>query len=794
MKLNHIKRFIVLLLMTYCCGQMVAQQANTLYFMQGVSERSIYNPAFQAPYSCYIDLPVMPNFGLSIGNNSLVFDDIVFNNADKSKTIQFLHPEALAMGKRQGFYDALRSTTRINGDFSLNLLGFGFKSKKNFFTFDITLKEETGLYMPKDFFKMLLFGTGEQTRFDLGKFGINASVYTEVSLGFSRQVSDKWSWGAKLKYLTGLANVSTDIKRLDLNAGIYEWSVNGDGKLNASLPQGLIDRDKLFDSEGKLDFTNVGDAVKDKIEVKDFKPADFLKNYGVGADLGFAWKIVPQLQFSLAVTDFGFIHWGNNTVNAAVSNGYKFPGVGFVLGDTWEGTKNPVTGEIEGSLKKSLEDELDKLKGIFEDVNSAASGKAYNTLLSTRLNAGLEYGLFNNKIGIGLLSSTLYTNKAFFPELTASLNFRPWRWFQPTISYSILDGGFKTLGAGAQLRVGPFNMYMAIDKIPVGKEVLEKQYYIPKYMNGTNLYAGMSWVFGPSKKKCFDVPKGWIVDKYGCPIDSDGDGVPDSIDECPNTPQGVEVDAKGCPIDSDKDGVPDYLDECPDTPLGVVVDAKGCPVDTDGDGVPDYLDECPGTPAGVKVDSRGCPIDSDGDGVPDYLDECPDTPRGVAVDARGCPFDTDGDGVPDYLDKCPNIPGPASNNGCPELKAKEKATFEKAMHGIKFATGSAVITKASYPILDAVVLIMNENPIYHLIINGHTDNVGKPESNQLLSERRAASVRDYIVKKGIASERILKVQGFGQTQPMVENTTAANKQLNRRVEFIVKYEKEVEAK
>jgi len=396
----------------------------------------------------------------------------------------------------------------------------------------------------------------------------------------------------------------------------------------------------------------------------------------------------------------------------------------------------------------------------------------------------------------------LYTNKAFFPDLTASVNFRPVKWFQPSVSYSVLDGldgRVKAIGAGAQFRLGPINLYAAVDKIPIGNKSrveIEKLPWpvAPKYMNGTNVYAGMTWVFGPSKskQKCFDVPKGWIVDKFGCPIDSDGDGVPDSIDECPDTPMGVEVDERGCPVDSDKDGVPDYLDECPDTPLGVVVDAKGCPVDTDGDGVPDYRDECPGTPAGVKVDSRGCPLDTDGDGVPDYLDECPDTPRGVAVDARGCPFDTDGDGVPDYLDKCPNVAGPASNDGCPELKAKEKATFEKAMHGIKFATGSAVITKASYPILDAVVLIMNENPIYHLIINGHTDNVGKPESNQLLSERRAAAVRDYIVKKGISSDRILKVQGFGQTQPMVENTTAANKQLNRRVEFIVKYEKEVE--
>jgi len=62
----------------------------------------------------------------------------------------------------------------------------------------------------------------------------------------------------------------------------------------------------------------------------------------------------------------------------------------------------------------------------------------------------------------------------------------------------------------------------------------------------------------------------------------------------------------------------------------------GCPLDSDGDGVPDYLDKCPGTPAGVKVDDVGCPVDTDGDGVPDYLDKCPGTPAGATVNHQGC--------------------------------------------------------------------------------------------------------------------------------------------------------------
>lgn len=90
--------------------------------------------------------------------------------------------------------------------------------------------------------------------------------------------------------------------------------------------------------------------------------------------------------------------------------------------------------------------------------------------------------------------------------------------------------------------------------------------------------------------------------------DTDGDGVPDELDECPNTPAGVRVDDLGCahPLDADGDGVLDADDQCPDTPADVQVDAKGCPLDSDGDGVFDYVDRCAGTPQGAAVTKFGC--------------------------------------------------------------------------------------------------------------------------------------------------------------------------------------------
>ncbi len=314
--------------------------------------------------------------------------------------------------------------------------------------------------------------------------------------------------------------------------------------------------------------------------------------------------------------------------------------------------------------------------------------------------------------------------------------------------------------------------------------IREKSYY-DHYMQHS---LGLMFNFGKAKDtdgdgvpdkddKCPTV-KG--LQKFeGCP-DADNDGVVDGNDACPGTPANVAVDAKGCPLDGDGDGIADYLDKCPaEKGLGKL---EGCP-DADNDGVADKDDKCPGTPANVKVDAKGCPIDTDGDGIADYLDKCP-TVKGLQA-LEGCP-DRDGDGIADYLDKCPDVKGTVENKGCPEIKQEVKDVFKKALQGIQFETGKDVIRPVSFPILNNVVKIMKENKEYNLNINGHTDNVGKPESNMILSQKRADAVKAYLIKNGVEAGR-LKAFGFGDTKPVADNKTPDGRAKNRRVEFVVEF-------
>jgi outer membrane protein OmpA-like peptidoglycan-associated protein len=675
------------------------------------------------------------------------------------------------------------------------------------------MKSQSSFYLPKDLFKLALYGTPDLVNantYDLKNFGVNSSVYTEVALGYSREVNEKLTLGGNLKYLIGQMNISTDIDKFDIEAGIDKWAIVGEGTLNISSPMLNIP----VQLDGTLDFNNI---KSDSMTTNQIQSLLLTGNWGLGVDLGATYKILPNLELSAAITDLGFIRWRKNVTNAQLNGGYEFTGIKYGINDNIDAKMDTLSTQLQDAFV------------------SSGSKNSYTTSLSTRLNVGAEYSVVKDRIGFGVLSSTLFANNTAFEDVTASVNFRPmnWHWFSSSFSYSLLNGQWSTIGFGVQMRILVFNMYIAADRIPL---TFASKNMIPSNLQSFNLQMGWVWNFGNNDKdddkdgvknkkdKCLTTPLGDKVDKVGCSIDTDKDGVADNKDlcpdtplaypvdsvgctldddkdgvvnpkdDCPDTPQGVKVDEKGCPLDTDGDGVADYKDLCPDTPKEAygTVDEKGCPKDGDEDGVADYKDKCPGTPAEARstVDEKGCPKDTDGDGVADYKDKCPGTPAEAygTVDEDGCPKDTDKDGLSDYLDKCPTVAGPISNQGCPEVKAEVKKLFQQALQGIQFETSKAIIKPKSFPMLDKIVKIMKDNSDYSVEINGHTDNVGNDATNQALSENRATAVMKYLLNKGIDANR-MKAAGYGEMIPVQTNTTPQGRALNRRVEFIVKFER-----
>ena len=309
-----------------------------------------------------------------------------------------------------------------------------------------------------------------------------------------------------------------------------------------------------------------------------------------------------------------------------------------------------------------------------------------------------------------------------------------------------------------------------------------------------------------------------IIADYGSPLwrviagfayhdrnyDRDGDGIEDDIDQCPDDPEDKDgfEDQDGCPDpDNDQDGILDEVDACPMVAEDKdgFEDQDGCPdPDNDKDGLLDPDDKCPNQPENFNGfnDEDGCPDDipdTDGDGLLDPDDQCPQQPedKDGFQDEDGCPDpDNDQDRILDVDDKCPNEPetvnGFEDGDGCPD-KGLVVVTKEKIqiLQKVFFFTNKATIKKESYEVLNQVANVMIGNPnIKRVRVEGHTDSRGSDSYNKKLSDRRAKSVRQYLIERGVEPERLDGV-GYGEEVPIADNATAEGRAENRRVEFTI---------
>jgi outer membrane protein OmpA-like peptidoglycan-associated protein len=259
-------------------------------------------------------------------------------------------------------------------------------------------------------------------------------------------------------------------------------------------------------------------------------------------------------------------------------------------------------------------------------------------------------------------------------------------------------------------------------------------------------------------------------DEDGCrDPDNDRDGFPDEGDRCPNDAEdrdGVE-DADGCPDpDNDRDGIPDAADRCPN-------DAE------DRDGV---------------EDADGCPDedpDRDRDGVPNAGDGCPDAAEDADgfEDADGCPDpDNDRDRIPDAEDKCPGemetLNGSEDDDGCPD-KGAPLAVIDgddlQLKREIQFRDRpNQPIRQGSYKALEVVAALLQRVPSLKLMVGAYADSPGSPEQNLDVSQRRADSVKAFLVNRGVDGARI-EALGHHLESPPTGGAPAGKGEAKRQV-------------
>ncbi|MEA3228169.1 MAG: OmpA family protein [Campylobacterota bacterium] len=298
-----------------------------------------------------------------------------------------------------------------------------------------------------------------------------------------------------------------------------------------------------------------------------------------------------------------------------------------------------------------------------------------------------------------------------------------------------IDSLFIDAGAGIKY---PFNHNIALKL-----EALYMLKYNDHRMDSNAIaMAGLTFSFGDFAQK--PAP---VVKKVNNDIDRDG--VLNADDKCPNTPTGTDVDATGCKIntDLDNDGVLNADDKCPNTPTGTDVDATGCKINTDldNDGVLNADDKCPNTPLNLKVDSSGCEInqDIDNDGVLNAVDQCQNTPPNSKVDSVGC--------------------------------------AEVVTLSVQFKSNSTKLKDGSEASIEAFVAFLKIQKSYKTKLIGYSDSIGNDNYNQKLSQKRADAIKNILIAKGIASDRISSI-GKGEANPVASNVTKEGRAKNRRIE------------
>lgn len=811
-----------------CTSLVSAQQVNTLYFLENAPMRHTINPAFQPVSNFYLTLPVVGHTSLWVGTNGWSMSDFIFKGPN-GNTITPLHPDAPA-----NWLEQQPKKFTFDMDLHTNILGFGFRIKENsYLHINVSERISAGVNFSSSIFGLNHIRDG--VVLDSVSLGLNALAYTEFAVGFSHNITRKWSVGGKIKVLVGQADAAVNFDNLAFTTSLDSLRMTGNGTMRMAAPLNWSSfpttQEELADYDVAELFSNYNGDIMQQVK-EAIKPAGM----GVAFDLGVTYKPINNLQLTAAVTDLGFIRW-HRYAKATADVDATFEGIDLDYSEY--GSINHFDDDkLVDDVTNELEGYLDEIK-----VNDIEKGFPYINMLTANLNVGIDANFWKNRVGVGVYSHTRFFNSYITEEVTFGAALRPVNWFNLAASYSFLNGHWSNIGAA--LSIAPYDGLMltvATDYIPTSyaKSSAEK-IALPYKTSGVNVMFGLAIVAGTNKKNkdkdkdgvwdkldvCPNTPLNVLVTELGCPVDSDGDGVPDYLDECLLTPSAAYgfIDSVGCPIDTDGDGVPDYRDECPNTPKeahgylavtgcpldsdgdGVydyldqcpntpaaaygMVDSLGCPIDSDGDGVYDYLDLCPGTPAAAigMVDQNGCPLDTDKDGVYDYMDQCPETPAEARnfVDSVGCFLDTDGDGVYDYEDQCPTIAGVKENLGCPEIKREIRNLLKKAMSGIQFENAKATIKPNSYKILNDIAKIFIDNPTYIVEVQGHTDNVGKYDYNMDLSERRAQAVRTYLINQGVPAER-LTAHGYGPDRPIDDNKTKAGRAKNRRVEFNITFE------
>ena len=494
----------VFFIMLVCTLSANAQFLRTSYFMEGTHYRQQLNPAL-TPTKGYFNLPVIGAVNATVGSTSLGYQDIIdiIDDGDDFYT-------------KPDFMNRLKDNNKLNVNFSTEILSAGWYKGKNFWSFNIGLRTDIGANLTKNMFTFLnemetVEENWRNSNYDISGQQLNINAYTEIGLGLSRQINSRLTVGARVKALLGIGNMELKLNRVAMSANlpsdqqINQWS--SESYWNSMTPSQAAQaaqelKDKFNNYHANL---TVGAELKSSfkgLELQEEEGKDYVTDfdfdsgklgiagYGFGIDLGASYKILDNLTVSASVLDLGFISWSKSSTKIASAN----PDPIDIKGSTYANMVDPnnpntvmnavnqLQNDAQGYMDRVTNGDVLDYDMLQLEVSDAKESR--KSRLASTLVLGAEYGFFNNKLAVGVLSTTRFVQPDALTELTFSANYRPKSWFNVALSYSAIQSAGKSFGLG--LKLGP--VFVGTDYMFLGKN-----------SNSVNGFVGVSIPLGGRK-------------------------------------------------------------------------------------------------------------------------------------------------------------------------------------------------------------------------------------------------------------------------------------------------------
>ena len=494
----------VFFIMLVCTLSANAQFLRTSYFMEGTHYRQQLNPAL-TPTKGYFNLPVIGAVNATVGSTSLGYQDIIdiIDDGDDFYT-------------KPDFMNRLKDNNKLNVNFSTEILSAGWYKGKNFWSFNIGLRTDIGANLTKNMFTFLnemetVEENWRNSNYDISGQQLNINAYTEIGLGLSRQINSRLTVGARVKALLGIGNMELKLNRVAMSANlpsdqqINQWS--SESYWNSMTPSQAAQaaqelKDKFNNYHANL---TVGAELKSSfkgLELQEEEGKDYVTDfdfdsgklgiagYGFGIDLGASYKILDNLTVSASVLDLGFISWSKSSTKIASAN----PDPIDIKGSTYTeminvndpqtvmNAVNQLQTDAQGYMDRVTNGDVLDYDMLQLEVGDAKESR--KSRLASTLVLGAEYGFFNNKLAVGVLSTTRFVQPDALTELTFSANYRPKSWFNVALSYSAIQSAGKSFGLG--LKLGP--LFVGTDYMFLGKN-----------SNSVNGFVGVSIPLGGRK-------------------------------------------------------------------------------------------------------------------------------------------------------------------------------------------------------------------------------------------------------------------------------------------------------